>query len=166
MFRRILVAFDGSEHAQSALAEATELAQANHAALTVMTVVPDDNLWLGAAVEVPVNLGGLDESVKREYTAMLERAVQSVPCELPVSKILKRGAVAMAILAELRHDPYDLVVMGSRGRGGLRSLLLGSVSHAVLHSSPVPVLVVRSRPTSNDAATHGRRAGTTTHLPA
>lgn len=164
MFGRILVAFDGSEHAHAALAEAIEMAQANRARLTVMTVVPDDNLWLGAAVEVPLNLGGL-ESTKREYAATLDRGVQAVPADVPVTKRLTRGAVAMAILAEVGHHHYDLIVMGSRGRGGLRSMLLGSVSHAVLHSSPVPVLVVRSRPTSDDVATL-RQADASKRVPA
>jgi nucleotide-binding universal stress UspA family protein len=165
MFRRILVAFDGSQHAQAALADAIELAQANRARLTVLTVVPDDNLWLGAAVEVPVNLGGL-ESTAREYAATLDRAVQSVPADVPVTKRLRRGVAAMAILAEVRDHDHDLIVMGSRGRGGLRSLLLGSVSHAVLHSSPVPVLVVRHCPTSDAAVTYPRRAETATRVPA
>ena len=166
MFRRILVAFDGSRHAQAALADAIELAQANRARLTVMAVVPDSNLWLGAACEVPVNLGGLDETVEREYQAMLDRTVQMVPAEVPVTKLLKRGAAAVAILAEVRDNRHDLIVMGSRGRGELRSLLLGSVSHGVLHSSPVPVLVVRGCPTSDDAAEQRQPADTAARVPA
>jgi nucleotide-binding universal stress UspA family protein len=166
MFRRILVAFDGSRHAQAALADAIELARVNRARLTVMAVVPDPNLWLGAAWEVPVDFGGLNESAEREYAAMLDRAVQSVPVDVPVTKLLKRGAAAVAILDEARDHRYDLIVMGSRGRGVLRSLLLGSVSRGVLHSSPIPVLVVRRSPTSNGAGSRPRHAENATRVPA
>jgi nucleotide-binding universal stress UspA family protein len=141
MFRRLLVAFDGSSHAQDALAGAIELAQAHHGRLTVMAVVPESSLWLGVAVEVPSNLGGLDGSNEREYRTILDRAVQTVPADVPVTRLLTRGAAAARIVAEAAD--HDVIVMGSRGRGDVRSLLLGSVSHAVLHSSPVPVLVVR-----------------------
>jgi nucleotide-binding universal stress UspA family protein len=110
MFHRLLVAFDGSAHAQAALAAAIEPARSN--------------------------AGG--------FQTMLDRAVQTIPSDVPVTRLLKRGAIAGAILAEAAD--HDLIVMGSRGRGELRSLLLGSVSHAVLHSSPVPVLVVRRDP--------------------
>jgi nucleotide-binding universal stress UspA family protein len=156
MFRRLLVAFDGSSHGQAALADAIELAQANHGRLTVMAVVPDSSLWLGVACEVPGNLGGLDASNERKYQVMLDRAVQTVPADVPVLKLLTRGNAAASIIAEAAD--HDLIVMGSRGRGELRSLLLGSVSHAVLHASPVPVLVVRrdprldARPRRADAA--------------
>jgi nucleotide-binding universal stress UspA family protein len=144
MFHRLLVAFDGSAHARAALAAAIELAQASHARLTVMAVVPESTLWWRVASEVPSDLGALDRSNEREFQAILHRAVQTIPPEVPVTKLLKRGSIARAILAE--SADHDLIVMGSRGRGELRSLLLGSVSHAVLHSSPVPVLVVRSDP--------------------
>jgi nucleotide-binding universal stress UspA family protein len=117
------------------------MAQANNGRLTVMAVVPESSPWLGAACEIPISLGGLDASSEHEYQAALDRAVQTVPADVPVTKLLTRGAAAARIVAEA--GDHDLIVMGSRGRGELRSLLRGSVSHAVLHSSPVPVLVVR-----------------------
>lgn len=142
MFRRILVAFDGSPHAEAALADANELACANRGRLTVIAVVPVPSLWVGAAGEVPLDLSG-EESLENEFGSMLDRAVETVPADVPVTKLLKRGPAARAILAEARENPHDLIVMGSRGRGDLRSLLLGSVSHAVLRASPVPVLISR-----------------------
>ena len=144
MFHRLLVAFDGSTHAQAALAAAIELAQTSHGRLTVMAVAPESTLWWGVASEVPSDLGALDRSNEREFQTMLDRAVEAIPPDVPVTKLLTGGTIAGAILAEAAN--HDLIVMGSRGRGELRSLLLGSVSHEVLHSSPVPVLVVHRDP--------------------
>lgn len=144
MFRRILVAFDGSSHAQAALAEAFDLAQANNGRVTVMAVVPQPGAWGSAtAYGAPIDLDGLGKSLEREYQTMLDDAVDAGPADVPVTKILKHGAAAAAILEEAcdrRH--HDLIIMGSRHRGELRSLVLGSVSHDVQQASPVPVLVV------------------------
>jgi len=143
MFHRFLVAFDGSPHAQRALAEAIDLAQTNNGRLTVMTLVPEPSAWtLGGGFDVPINLSQLNEQIRREYQTMLDTAVATVPDDLPVSTVLKPGAAGPAIVDEAGEGDHDLIVMGSRGRGELRSLLLGSVSHHVLQASPVPVLIV------------------------
>jgi nucleotide-binding universal stress UspA family protein len=143
MFKRLLVAFDDSPHARRALAEAIELAQSGHGQLTVIAVMPDSSPWLGAGAALPMERGGLDAPPEAEFQSMLDRALRTVPADVPVVGILTRGAAAAAIVAEARTGEHDAIVIGSRGRGELRSLLLGSVSHAVLRGSPIPVVVAR-----------------------
>ena len=145
MFRRLLVAFDDSPHARRALTEAIDLAKRTHAQLTVITVVPDQSAWVAAGYDMP--LPQENPVVKRtedEYRDLLDRAVHAVPHDLPVTVLLKHGPTAQAILDQARAGGHDLIVMGTRGRGDLTSLLLGSVSHRVLRESPVPVLVAHA----------------------
>jgi nucleotide-binding universal stress UspA family protein len=142
MFRRLLMAFDGSPHAQQALAEAIDLAQTNRGTLTVISVAPAPSVWAMSGYDVPIDVDRVSKELEREYQSMLDGAVSRIPADVSVTKILKQGAAGREIAGEANAGGYDLVVMGSRGRGELRSLLLGSVSHRVLQSSHVPVLVV------------------------
>jgi nucleotide-binding universal stress UspA family protein len=142
MFLRLLVAFDGSSRAEGALAEAIDLARGSNARLTVVTVFSEHWSWaLGAGYPGPGN--GLREEAERSFRTLLDAAVDRVPDEVPVTKIFRRGAAGPTILDEVSSGSYDLIVMGSRGRGGIPSLLLGSVSRRVIRTSSVPVLVVR-----------------------
>jgi nucleotide-binding universal stress UspA family protein len=143
MFRQLLVAFDGSPHAQRALAEAVDMAHANSGRLTVLTVVPDPSLWaLNIGYAAAADFNEANDQIERDYKAMLDAAVDTVPDDVPVTKILKHGAAGAEIIDAAGARHHDLIVMGSRGRGELRSLLLGSVSHRVVQASPVPVLIV------------------------
>ncbi|HLY50180.1 MAG TPA: universal stress protein [Solirubrobacteraceae bacterium] len=146
MFRNILVAIDGSDHSARALSEAIELAECQHARLTVMTCVPDPSSWLltGAGFGGSIDYVRLEEETQREYQQLLEEAVTQVPQDISVTKLLAHGRPGQRILEQMKSGSHDLVVMGSRGRGNVRSMLLGSVSHEVLNASPAAVLIVHA----------------------
>jgi len=143
VFHRILVAIDGSEHARRALSEAIDLAALGNAKLTIVSVYQrPSTLLVGGPVVPPIDMGALEEAMRGEHEQLLERALEQVPQDVSVVKVLAEGPAAPAILAQARKDDSDLIVIGSRGRGEMASMLLGSVSHQVLQQSGVPVLVV------------------------
>ena len=145
MFLRILVAFDSSRHAEVALEQAVELAQALGSRLTAMTVVPEPSAWvMGDGYGAPVNVDELHQEALVGCRKALDAALQKLPRDLPVTSLLSQGQVGEAIVEQARSGKHDLLVIGSRGRGEWRSLLLGSVSHHVLQFSSIPVLVVRA----------------------
>jgi nucleotide-binding universal stress UspA family protein len=142
MFRSILVAVDGSEPAAHALQEAIDLARGEGARLTLISVAAPPR-WLGSpgpyVAPVP-----LEDEFERRAQQVVEEAEASVPEDVPVSTVVRSGPAAQAILDRVEAGGHDLIVMGSRGLGSAGSLLLGSVSRAVLADSRVPVLIARA----------------------
>jgi nucleotide-binding universal stress UspA family protein len=145
MFQNILVAIDGSSDADQALAQAIDLAESEHARLTIFSAVatPPAAAYMGAGSGVAATLA---RDAEAETETILRTAVQRVPDRISVSTVLSSEPVRPALIDQIATGHHDLVVMGSRGRGALRSVLLGSVSHHVLHHSPVPVLIVHAEP--------------------
>jgi nucleotide-binding universal stress UspA family protein len=149
MFRNILVAVDGSPHADKALADAIDLADSEHARLTLFTAIapPPTVAYFGAVGNA---VQALVEGAEAEADVTLRRARDRVPDHVSVTTVLSRQPVESALIQQIEDGRHDLVVMGSRGRGAVRSALLGSVSHYVLHHTPVPVLIVHAEPASQD----------------
>ena len=141
MFRNILVAVDGSPHADKALDEAIDIALGGNGRLTILTAIPHPPAWANSpgAAMASVPLG---EELEREADTILRDAVGRVPDSIPVTKILTHDAVRSALAEQFESARHDLLVMGSRGRGALRASLLGSVSHYALNHSRIPVLIV------------------------
>jgi nucleotide-binding universal stress UspA family protein len=143
VFRNILVAVDGSPHADRALDEAIDIARGSHAKLTIITGAAEPRtasmivLASGAAA-------ALGPALLQQAERVIRAAADRVPADVSVTTILTEKPIRQAIVERVEQGGHDLVVMGSRGRGTVRSAVLGSVSHHVLHHSPVPVLVVHA----------------------
>jgi nucleotide-binding universal stress UspA family protein len=151
MFRDILISYDGSPHAERALSEAIDLAQCSHARLTILTAVTKPPAWTYAGPSVCA-AAALCAELEEESAKTLCRAVDRVPDDLPVTKILSHEPIVKALMKEIKRGRHDLVVMGSRGFGAIKGTLLGSVSQHVLHHSPVPVLIVHAEPEVEEKA--------------
>jgi nucleotide-binding universal stress UspA family protein len=145
MFQNILVAVDGSADADQALAQAIDLAESENARLTLFraVVTPPVVAYIGAGSGVAAMLARDAES---ETETVLRTAVQRVPDGVSVSTVQSSEPLRRALIDQIIAGHHDLVVMGSRGRGAVRSVLLGSVSHYVLHHSPAPVLIAHGAP--------------------
>jgi nucleotide-binding universal stress UspA family protein len=141
--RLIGVAYDRSEEAKLALGQAERLAQAFGARLQVITVVPvRATIVREADIVIEADLAGeLGQALRHHYQHLLDEATSALVGETGAESALEEGDPA-AILAK-RASKLDLLVMGSRGYGPIRSALLGGVSAQVIRTASCPVLVTR-----------------------
>ncbi|MGC9219957.1 MAG: universal stress protein [Solirubrobacteraceae bacterium] len=144
----ILIAYDGSENGRATIAQAGVLFPGEPATvLTVWRRFVDTVARLGAGVGLLVDSGEADESF--EQTAA-EQAQQGAELALQAGlnatarTAVVDSTIADTILAEAAACGANAIVVGSRGRSGVRSLMLGSVSHNVLQHADLPVVVVPS----------------------
>lgn len=143
MFHSILVCVDGSPTSERALTEAIDLADCQRSRLTILTAVSRPPYW----ANTPMTAAGIEPlsiELQHEAEQTLRAAVDRVPESIPVTKILSEEPIRDALVCQIKSGRYDLVVMGTRGRGALGASLLGSVSHYALNHSDVPVLIVRA----------------------
>ena len=139
---RIVVGVDGSDSAKVALNRAIEQAEVWNAELTAVVAVPIGAGagilgWLPAAVDRENVLA----DVKEGLNVAVDRALEGRDLVVRRHALDGNGA---ALLSEF-STAVDLVVVGSRGRGGFAGMLLGSTSQQVLHHSACPVMVVPTR---------------------
>jgi nucleotide-binding universal stress UspA family protein len=138
-YPRILVAVDDTPAAAFALRHVVPYAVDQHSRLFLLTVVPDPPVVVAAAGISPQRVA---EEMETQAQTHLREVAASLPQDLAVTTILRHGDPAEEILRVVREQPVDMICMGARGRGRVSGALLGSVSTAVLHHSPVPVIVL------------------------
>jgi nucleotide-binding universal stress UspA family protein len=138
-YPRILVAIDETAAAAFALRHVVPYAVDQRSHLTLLTVVPNPP---PLAAAVGASQKQLADQMEIEAATHLREVTAKLPQELSVTTVLRHGDPAEEILALLDEQPFDLLCMGARGRGRVTGALLGSVSTAVLHHSPVPVVVL------------------------
>jgi len=149
MTARILIGTDGSEDALAAARRGLDVLASNAAVHLVCVAEPPaivhDGLESGFAggIATPEEIDFAWVGAIGDATAALERTADAVgPATFEMQ--VERGDPG-PVLCELAEAlSADVVVVGSRGRGALRRVLLGSVSSYVVHNAPCPVLVVRA----------------------
>jgi nucleotide-binding universal stress UspA family protein len=150
MIKQILVAVDGSEHAVKAADLAADLAERYGADLTLVHVMTDAGTY-----SIPPELS---EYARLEHVFVTERdllmkaastivktaadRVAQAGHARPSTRIVE-GQPAQSIIKVAEDTGADMIVMGSRGLGGMQSLLLGSTSHKVSHLAPCTVVTVK-----------------------
>ena len=136
MYKKIIWATDGSEEADLALGEARGLARLQSGRIVA---VHCDQLMTGRAQGYPVVADEEDIQVKiRRQVAQLRQ--MGVDIELLVRRAHEHAADVVAAIAD--ELAADVIVCGTRGRGALEGILLGSFTHRLVHLAHCPVLVV------------------------
>lgn len=137
MFERILLAIDGSEPSDRATAVAARVARVHGSEVFVLHVREKEFLPRGGVVDVETSTDAMEliDSVAKR----LKDEGVSVRAEIPATAI---GRVAKVIVDTAEQEDAALIVMGTRGLSDWSGMILGSVTHRVLHLSGTPVLVV------------------------
>lgn len=138
MIKNILIPVDGSDCSDKAVAQAVELAKIYEAKLNFLYVANINQLAINVALSQAIL-----EAVKNAGKTILTRAENMVPSEVESENFLETGAPAAVILEFEEKLNADLIVMGSRGLGLVKGVLLGSVSQYITERAKCPVLVVK-----------------------
>lgn len=141
---RILLAVDGSDESFHALRTLGHFARAEKVVVLNALDVPRLAYPMGGEPRVMEDFSlSIQEVMQEDSERLLDRVASLLPMNTgPVSKQIEAGTPAEVILAAAEKERAGLIVMGSRGLGPVKELLLGSVSHRVVTHAPCPTLVV------------------------
>ena len=141
MFSKILVPVDGSDNSMRALDAALVLSEKIGSEVTAIHVMEDIPVL---HIESEKLLRKLIDDFKKESQLILSRCSEIAAKKgLVVNTKLLQGNASSSILEFCEKGKYDAIVMGSRGIGKFKELVLGSVSSKVLHHSSCAVMIIR-----------------------
>ena len=158
-YHRALIAYDGSADAQAAIDRAGELMKGEPATvLTVWERLVDVVTRTGSVIGMSdVDFDTQDRSSEDQARQRAEEGAeraQRAGLKPQARTSVRENSIATTILAQADDVGASAIVMGSRGLTGLKSLLLGSVSHDMLQHADRPVLVVPSPAVASERAAH------------
>ena len=139
MFENILVPVDGSKHSDAAFDAAMDIAQKYGSQVFVLHVF-QGGTGSGTLVSAGFedDMRSIGQQILDSYEAKVkERRLQNV------RMLLQMGDAAQRIMETASEIKCGLLILGSRGRGGFKELLLGSVSHKVTNHADCPVLIAK-----------------------
>lgn len=140
---KLLIAVDGSTHALHAIEAAAAMAKGGLALQVTLLSVREEPVYYGELP--PQSIEAIIEGQKARQEAVLQAAAKHAR-ELGIEPVVLRraaGWISDEILREANELGADQIVMGTRGMGAMRSLIMGSVAQRVVHEAKVPVLLVK-----------------------
>jgi nucleotide-binding universal stress UspA family protein len=152
MFRKILVAVDGSPTSNKGYKVAVDLAKSIGAKLVVLHVIDERAVGIGLSASGFVAPAYVEDVIAalrdagRKVLAKAQREAQAKGQAIDAHLVESLGnGVAHTILAQAKKQKADLIVLGTHGRRGLARVVVGSDAETVLREATVPVLLVRAR---------------------
>lgn len=136
--KKIIVAVDGSEPSLHAARTALDLADKLAAELTLVHIVPQ----LTLPTEVPFAAAEIAEQSVKTGEMILEQACKTLG-RTGLKTLCLTGSAAERLTDLAEAEGFDLIVIGSKGRGAVARMLVGSTTDRLVHISKKPVLVVR-----------------------
>lgn len=141
MFTNVLVPVDGSDNSYRALDAALLLSEKLGSSITVVNVMEQVPI---THIESEKLLSELLEAYKKENQEILSKCSDIAHQKgITIKTVLLQGNPAPVILDYSKKENFDLVIMGSRGMGKFKELILGSVSSKIVHHSPCAIMIIR-----------------------
>lgn len=147
MYKRIMVATDGSHLSQKAVDSAIELAVLSKAELLAVNVIPH---YIQTYFEGSFAVSDVDsQKIEKQWAETAQQVLDKVEVQAKAkgvvtgTNVVKSDDIAHGLMDQASHYKADLIVMASHGRKGIKRLLLGSETLAVLTHVKIPVLVLR-----------------------
>jgi nucleotide-binding universal stress UspA family protein len=145
MINKILLAMDGSDQSKHALDYAVEISKKWSSKLLILSVVPPVFVPVIEPGLVSENIERLKEETKKYYQKVLIQAEEKLNKhpDFQYKTVLEYGKPCKVINEVASNENVDLIVIGSRGLGGITGYLLGSTSHRVADHCKMPILIVK-----------------------
>jgi nucleotide-binding universal stress UspA family protein len=149
----ILVGYDGSEPSRHALDQGVSLSELTQSKIFILSVVsrimlpifPEEGTG-ASSISTAQEITELQKRMKEYFSESLKKAKEEILENYPdleVETRLLEGRPSSTIVEEAEKGDFDLLVMGSRGLGGISGWILGSTSRRVVESCKLPVLIIK-----------------------
>jgi nucleotide-binding universal stress UspA family protein len=155
LIKKILVGVDGSKPSDKALSFALDLAEKYFAEILLLNVyqpttplfyLPTISVSAISPIAIPITTATVSKELKAQHEKVLSEALKKVKRDKPnlkVSTMLCEGCLADKIIEVADEGKFDLIIMGSRGIGGIKEVFSGSVSDRVADEARCSVLIVK-----------------------